>query len=103
MEPVRYPQGRNMSGGRGYNMNPQHNNGGGSRQGQRQQCPNQTASANTPCRDRHDHDFDDFPVGIGYVPWQRWGELYSPEKGLCEGTIFVDLNLIFCGKRGNRA
>ena len=103
MEPVRYPQGRNMSGGSGYNMNRQCNNGGCSRQGQRQQMPNPSVVQNTPCKDRHHHDHDEFPIGMGYVPMQKWGDLYTPEKGLCEGTIFVELNVIFCGKRGNCA
>lgn len=54
-------------------------------------------------RDRFNPAFDDFPIGMSYVPWQTWKNLYPPEKGLCEGTIFMDLNQIFCGKRGNRA
>lgn len=77
MEPVRYPQGRNMAPG--YTRSPM------------------------PCRDRFKDDYDSFPVGMSYVPWQTWGELYPPEKGLCEGTIFTDLNQIFCGKRGTCA
>lgn len=40
-----------------------------------------------------------FPVGMAYVPWQQWGELYDAECGLMQGTIFKDLNLIFCGVR----
>lgn len=55
----------------------------------------------------YQHHFDTgskkYPIGMGYVPMQTWGELYPPEQGLCEGTIFVELNQIFCGKRGNRA
>lgn len=79
MEPARYPNGRGMVPG--YNR-----------------CP----TPSMPCKDRSHDSIDAFPVGMSYVPWQSWGELYSPEKGLCEGTIFVDLNQIFCGKRGNR-
>lgn len=77
MEPVHYPQGRNMAPG----------------------C----TRASMACRDRFKDDYDSFAVGMSYVPWQTWGELYPPEKGLCEGTIFMDLNQIFCGKRGTCA
>ena len=37
------------------------------------------------------------PLGIGYVPWQCWGNLYDLEEGLCNGTIFPELNLQFFG------
>ncbi|MBC5663121.1 spore coat associated protein CotJA [Coprococcus eutactus] len=37
---------------------------------------------------------------MAYVPSQEFGELYDAKKGLCEGTMFPDLNLIFCGVRG---
>lgn len=40
-----------------------------------------------------------FPVAMAYVPWQQWGELYDAECGLMQGTIFKDLNKIFCGVR----
>ena len=42
---------------------------------------------------------DAFPPVMAYVPWQQWGDLYEPEYGLKEGTIFKDLNYIFCGTR----
>ena len=40
-----------------------------------------------------------FPVVMAYVPWQQWGKLYSADCGLMEGTVFEDLNQIFCGVR----
>lgn len=40
------------------------------------------------------------PLAMGYVPVQSWGELYDLETSLCQGTIFPDLNLKFCGARG---
>ncbi|MBQ8413264.1 MAG: spore coat associated protein CotJA [Lachnospiraceae bacterium] len=40
------------------------------------------------------------PLAMAYVPIQNWGELYDPETALCQGTIFPDLNLKFCGARG---
>lgn len=45
---------------------------------------------------------DDLPVGMAYVPWQEWGEMYEVCKGFREGTMFPELNLIFCGIRGTR-
>jgi len=32
-------------------------------------------------------------VAYAYVPMQQLGELYSPEDGLREGTIFPELNI----------
>lgn len=40
-----------------------------------------------------------FPVVMAYVPWQQWGNLYEPDCALREGTLFKDLNFIFCGVR----
>lgn len=43
--------------------------------------------------------FDQFQVAMTYTPWQRWGEVYSAEKGLERGTIFPVLDLPFAGRR----
>lgn len=43
----------------------------------------------------------DRPVGMAYIPMQTFGEMYDACKGLKEGTMFPELNLIFCGVRGN--
>lgn len=40
-----------------------------------------------------------FPLVMAYVPWQQWGEMYDADCGLMQGTIFKDLNKIFCGVR----
>ena len=40
-----------------------------------------------------------FPLVMAYVPWQQWGDLYEADQALKEGTIFKDLNKIFCGVR----
>lgn len=40
-----------------------------------------------------------FPLVMAYVPWQQWGEMYDADCGLMQGTIFKDLNKIFCGER----
>lgn len=35
----------------------------------------------------------DKPLGYAYVPIQRWRMLYTPEHGLCRGTIFEELDM----------
>lgn len=35
---------------------------------------------------------DSFPVGMTYVPWQRWQNIYNTEEALMIGTIFQDLD-----------
>ena len=35
--------------------------------------------------------------GMAYVPWQRWGELYRPDKALHCGTLFAVLDKPFRG------
>lgn len=36
-----------------------------------------------------------FPVGMGYVPWQVWGQTYPLDRGFQAGTIFPDLDYAF--------
>ena len=36
---------------------------------------------------------------MGYVPWQRWEEIYDMEKALYQGTIFCNLDKPFKGGR----
>ena len=40
-----------------------------------------------------------FPIGMAYVPWQAWRDIYDMEKGLQRGTIFAELDLPFEGQR----
>ncbi len=40
-------------------------------------------------------DRSSFPVGMGYVPMQQWGQTYPISKGFERGTIFPDLDLPF--------
>ena len=35
-------------------------------------------------------------VGYAYVPVQFLNEVYSPNEGLCNGTIFPELHLTIC-------
>lgn len=38
---------------------------------------------------------DSFPVGMAYVPWQKWRNVVDGRKGLRQGTIFDELALNF--------
>ena len=56
---------------------------------------------------RHNHmpmtkrdTMGDASLAMAYVPWQKWRDLYEPEKGFHCGTIFQELNLPFLGKGG---
>ncbi|MDE5885525.1 MAG: spore coat associated protein CotJA [Oscillospiraceae bacterium] len=41
------------------------------------------------------------PPGMAYVPYQLWSsEIYDPEKGLQQGTMFPVLDLPFCPEGG---
>ena len=37
----------------------------------------------------------DFPVGMSYVPMQKWSKTYDMETGFVRGTIFPELDLPF--------
>ena len=54
------------------------------------------------CPDTHDHFPADMPIGMAYVPWQKWQDLYDPDKSLESGTIFEELDKPFLGKGGIR-
>lgn len=57
------------------------------------------ASECAPCSTRNScgngEPLDTFPVAMAYVPWQQWQTTYAPERGLVQGTIFPELDLIF--------
>lgn len=36
-------------------------------------------------------------LGMAYVPWQKWDDIYKPEKALCCGTLFAVLDKPFKG------
>lgn len=48
----------------------------------------------SPMKDR----YADFPVGMAYVPWQNFTEVYEPDKAFSIGTIFPELNLPYTGR-----
>ena len=39
------------------------------------------------------------PVGMAYVPFQEWKNIYDPAVALERGTIFEDLDKPFLGER----
>lgn len=54
-------------------------------------CPNTSAGA-----------MEQYPVGMGYVPWQQWQQTYPLDQALHHGTIFPDLDLRFVMGRCRR-
>ena len=47
---------------------------------------------------RRDVFCEDVAIGMGYIPWQVWGDVYDLNKGLCAGTIFPCLDKPFMGR-----
>lgn len=47
-------------------------------------------------------DCPQYPIGMAYVPWQEFKNLYDPERGLHAGTIFIELDKPFTGRRPYR-
>lgn len=41
------------------------------------------------------------PLGMAYVPFQQWGEVYSDEDAFCRGTLFPQLDFPFKGDCGD--
>jgi hypothetical protein len=44
-------------------------------------------------------DVSSMPLAMAYVPWSRFGSIYEPDAALEAGTIFMDLNKPFIGRR----
>ncbi len=84
--------GTNRNSGCGCNTSPVKNSGCGN-------SDPKSYDSGCACKDDNPH-MRHMPIGMAYVPMQKWGEMYAPEKALCEGTAFPELNLIFCGARG---
>lgn len=40
-------------------------------------------------------ELDRFPIGMGYVPMQRWSQPSPLDEGFSRGTIFAELDLPF--------
>ena len=41
----------------------------------------------------------DMPIGMGYVPIQKWMQTYPMDQALKRGTIFPELDYPFLGRR----
>ena len=41
------------------------------------------------------------PLGMAYVPFQQWSEVYNDEDAFESGTLFPDLNMPFCKGGGS--
>lgn len=56
---------------------------------------NTVDNVNQPCA-----VFTSQPVSLGmaYVPWQQWRDLYDPVLGFERGTIFSELDKPFIGE-----
>lgn len=50
---------------------------------------------NYECPDTGAGCMEQYPVAMGYIPWQQWQQTYTLERSLCRGTIFPDLDLPF--------
>ena len=49
---------------------------------------------NENCAEAISHiDMHNIPIGIGYVPWQKWRKINALCDGLSQGTIFKDNSL----------
>ena len=82
---------QNMNCGTNYRMNHNCNTG----------C-NQYMSdkmSKEDCPSEGKDELSGMPLGMAYVPWQRFCNLYEECEAIYQGTIFQDLDLDFCGKR----
>lgn len=39
------------------------------------------------------------PLGMAYVPYQQWKNVYEPSTALDRGTVFEDLDKPFLGEK----
>ena len=42
------------------------------------------------------------PLGMSYVPWHEWEDMFDPENALMRGTAFPLLEMPFCPKGAYR-
>lgn len=69
------------------------------------QCPDRRAlqqqiNMSPDCRMRECHSIACPALAMAYVPVQQFNQMFDLTKGLQMGTIFPELCLPFCGKRG---
>lgn len=56
-----------------------------------------TMRGRSVCREQSGEEIDRMPIGMSYVPWQKWKDTYDSEIALERGTIFPELDLPFLG------
>lgn len=42
-------------------------------------------------------DINDMPIGMAYVPRQKWQDIYEKDKAIMRGTLFAELDKPFKG------
>lgn len=45
---------------------------------------------------------DELPIGMAYVPYQKWRNVYNADVALERGTIFAELDMPFLGRRTDK-
>ena len=45
---------------------------------------------------------DKYTLGMSYVPWQSWEEIFDPGHALAAGSAWPSLIMPFCPKGGYR-
>ena len=53
-------------------------------------------------RENDSYGCGQYPIGMAYVPWQTFKDIYDMERGLNAGTIFAELDKPFMGRRAYR-
>ena len=66
------------------------------------ECRCNRAMSQKNCYQRNEGYMDKFPVGMTYVPWQNWNQIYELDKALSSGTLFPELDKPFIGRRACR-
>ena len=57
------------------------------------------SAMHNPCFDNNTNT----PLAMVYSPMQKWGNLYTPEEALQNGTLFADLNFPWvAGEKGRK-
>ena len=58
--------------------------------------PEKNVALESPC---YTEKNTEWPIGMTYVPMQKWRNLYPLDEGFHRGTIFKELDLPFMGRR----
>lgn len=101
----------NQTRNTGYNMNQTRNKGDNMQRETRNYDNSDSGKKECSCMknmhqdkrnegcDRGNEPVDKMMPAMGYVPWQKWEDVYCIEEGLENGTIFSQLNKPYIGRR----